>query len=63
MIKKTLIEYLEFLKTEVLRSPKDKIISGGRLIKEIKQQINGKRRSNNLYDDLTKVLSQIRSLV
>jgi hypothetical protein len=63
MIKKTLIEYLEFLKTEVLRSPKDEIISGGRLIKEIKQQINGKRRSNNLYDDLTKVLSQIRSLV
>jgi hypothetical protein len=62
MIKKTLIEYLEFLKTEVLRSPKDKIISG-RLIKEIKQQINGKRRSNNLYDDLTKVLSQIKSLV
>jgi hypothetical protein len=63
MIKKTLIEYLEFLKTEVLRSPKDEIISGGRLIKEIKQQINGKRRSNKLYDDLTKVLSQIRSLV
>ena len=63
MIKKTLIEYLEFLKTEVLRSPKDEIISGGRLIKEIKQQINGKRRSNKLYDDLTKVLSQIKSLV
>jgi hypothetical protein len=63
MIKKTLIKYLEFLKTEVLRSPNDKIITGGSLIKEIKQQINGKRRSYNLYYDLTKVLSQIKSLV
>jgi hypothetical protein len=60
MIKKTLIKHLEFLKTEVLRSPNDKIITGGRLIK---QQINGTRRSNKLYNDVTKVLSQIKSLV
>jgi len=51
------------LKTEVLRSPNYKIITRGAHIKEIKQQINGKRRSDILYDDLTTVLSQIKSLV
>jgi hypothetical protein len=63
MIKKTFITYLEFSKTEVLRSPNDTIITGGARIKEIKQQINGKRRSDALYDDFTTVLSQIKSLV
>jgi hypothetical protein len=51
------------LKTEVLRSPNDKIITGGAGVKEIKQQINGKRRSDKLYNDFTTVLSQIKSLV
>jgi hypothetical protein len=63
MIKKTLVKYLELLKTEVLRSLNDKIIIGGARVKEIKQQINGKRRPDELYNDATTVLSQIKSLV
>jgi hypothetical protein len=62
MIKKTLITYLEFLKTEVLRSSDDKIITGAARINGIKQQVNAKRRSDKKYYDFT-VLFQIKSLV
>ena len=54
--------YLEFLKTEVLRSSNDKIITGAARINEIKQQVKGKRRSDKNYHDFT-VLFQIKSLV
>jgi hypothetical protein len=63
MTKKTLITYLEFLKTEVLRSSNDKIITGAARINEIKQQVKGKRRSDKNYHDFTTVLFQIKSLV
>jgi hypothetical protein len=59
MIKKTLIKYLEVLKTEVLRYPNLKIITGGAQVQEIKC----KKRLDALYDDLTTILSQIKSLV
>jgi hypothetical protein len=58
MTKKTLLTYLAFLKTEVLRSSNDKIITGGAQINEMKQQVNAKRRSNKLYDDFTTVFSK-----
>jgi hypothetical protein len=50
MIKKRLTKYLEILKTEVLRFPNDKISTGDSQIKEIKQQISGKRRLVALWD-------------
>ena len=62
MTKKTLITYLKFLKTEVLRSSNNKIITGAARITEIKQQVKGKRRSDKNYHDFS-VLFQIKSLV